>query len=291
MSTERETTRIVRSWLGEGVTALPDRVLDAVLDQLPATPQRRSWWPTRRFAEMNRLTQALMAAAVVVVVAVVGYNVLPRSASSVGGTASPSPQPTAAPIPSGSMAPGFYRVSDPTHEVLPYTFTVPAGWSGPDSPSRGDAFSGSGVTLTTWIVDHVYGDGCHWSGTLVPVATRAQLVAALVAQKGDMHSTPVETTVGGLAATKITMSLDPSFDMTACNNDLIIRMWPDPGPDESGGWGLTPGETATVYAIEANGKLGVLMTVQHVDSPPADVAELQPILESVHFEQPTPSGS
>ena len=38
MSTDRDVTRIVRSWLEEGVTALPDRVLDAVLDQLPATP-------------------------------------------------------------------------------------------------------------------------------------------------------------------------------------------------------------------------------------------------------------
>ena len=35
MSTERDTTRIVRSWLEVGATALPDRVLDAVLDQLP----------------------------------------------------------------------------------------------------------------------------------------------------------------------------------------------------------------------------------------------------------------
>ena len=49
MSTDRDTTRIVRSWLEEGVTALPDRVLDTVLDQVPATPQRRSWWPARRF--------------------------------------------------------------------------------------------------------------------------------------------------------------------------------------------------------------------------------------------------
>jgi hypothetical protein len=41
MSSDRELTHIVRSWLDEGVTVLPDRVLDDVLAQLPVTSQRR----------------------------------------------------------------------------------------------------------------------------------------------------------------------------------------------------------------------------------------------------------
>ena len=65
MSTDRDTTRIVRSWLEEGVTALPDRVLDAVLDQIPATSQRRAWWPARRFRDMNTPFKLAMAAAAV----------------------------------------------------------------------------------------------------------------------------------------------------------------------------------------------------------------------------------
>ena len=91
MSTDRDVTRIVRSWLEEGATALPDRVLDTVLDQLPATPQRRAWWPARRFEKMNNFAKVAIAAAAVVVVAVVGLNVLPRSGGGVGG---PGPTPT-----------------------------------------------------------------------------------------------------------------------------------------------------------------------------------------------------
>ena len=83
MSTDRDTTRIVRSWLEEGATALPDRVLDAVLDQLPATSQRRAWWPAWRFREMNNALKLAIAAAAVVVVAVVGFSLVPDRAASV----------------------------------------------------------------------------------------------------------------------------------------------------------------------------------------------------------------
>ena len=77
MSTDRDVTRIVRSWLEDGATALPDRVLDNVLDQLPATSQRRAWWPAWRLREMNSALKFAIAATAVVVVAIVGINLLP----------------------------------------------------------------------------------------------------------------------------------------------------------------------------------------------------------------------
>jgi hypothetical protein len=114
MSTDRDTTRIVRSWLEEGATALPDRVLDAVLDRVPATPQRRSWWPSRRIAHMNPVRIAIAAAAVVVV-AIVGYNLLPRSGGNVGGQPTPVPSPTPTPGPTALAA------------VVPATSNIPPG--------------------------------------------------------------------------------------------------------------------------------------------------------------------
>ena len=93
MSTDRETTRIVRSWLEEGVTRLPDRVLDAVLDQVPATRQRRSWWPAWRSNQMNTYAKLIATAAAVLVVAVVGYQFLPGRSAPGGQTTPPSPTP------------------------------------------------------------------------------------------------------------------------------------------------------------------------------------------------------
>ena len=142
MSTDRDTTRIVRSWLEEGVTALPDRVLDAVLDQLPATSQRRPWWPARRFREMNQALKLAIAAAAVVVVALVGINLMPGSGV-VGGPApslTPSPSPTPTPPPSavsnlnftGATSPGRHASKTRAAHAPGRTLTISSpGWYAP----------------------------------------------------------------------------------------------------------------------------------------------------------------
>jgi hypothetical protein len=74
MSTERETTRIVRSWLMTDEHESADRVLDAVLDRLDTTPQRRAtWWPARRNETMNMLLRYGIAGALITLVAAIGY--------------------------------------------------------------------------------------------------------------------------------------------------------------------------------------------------------------------------
>ena len=135
MSTDRETTRIVRSWLEEGATALPDRVLDAVLDQVPTTRQRRPWWPAwmlrlmttpdlttskvdptnrtrkrnaqrvpRRDPSMNRLLKWAVAAAVVAVVGGLAFVVLQQKAAPTNNVASSPGPPSATPTATSSAA-------------------------------------------------------------------------------------------------------------------------------------------------------------------------------------------
>jgi hypothetical protein len=90
MSTDRDVTRIVRSWLDEGVTQLPDRVLDAVLDQVPATSQRRAWWPAWRFLTVNATLRYGIAAVVVAVAAIVGFSLINNQV----GDTEPTPTPS-----------------------------------------------------------------------------------------------------------------------------------------------------------------------------------------------------
>ena len=85
MTTEQEMERIVRSWLEPGLTTLTDDVLDPVLEQLPATPQRRPLWSPRRIRNMGSFAKFSLAAAALVVVAIVGINLASRSGEPVVG--------------------------------------------------------------------------------------------------------------------------------------------------------------------------------------------------------------
>ena len=81
MSAERDVTPIVRTWLQDGVTSLPDHVLDRVLDQVPAIRQERG--RIGRAGGTNQCRTHLklaLAAAAVIVVAVAGLSLVPRTA-------------------------------------------------------------------------------------------------------------------------------------------------------------------------------------------------------------------
>ena len=53
MSTDRELTRIVRSWLQTDEHESANRVLDTVFDRLDTTPQRRPMWRAWRDSLMS----------------------------------------------------------------------------------------------------------------------------------------------------------------------------------------------------------------------------------------------
>jgi hypothetical protein len=318
MSTDRDTTRIVRSWLEEGATTLPDRVLDAVLDQVPATSQRRAWWPARRFNEMNTPIRIAIAAAAVVVVALVGINLLPSSGGLGGPAPSPTPDPTQtasptqAPSPStasnvnatGSFAPGTTYVIDQGGVASGrMTFTVPAtGWSAFDPLFVGKNLAGGGDVFDLYfgpfLVGNVYTGGCHWLGTALtpPVGpTVDDLATALLAQAGPGASPPIAVTMGGHPGKKVELSIPQDLDVTTCDSDgdfTLFGRWLNAGQAYGAApWTYGNGQHNTVYIIDVDGKRQVIDTMYLPGMSAADRAELDQAVASIRFEAAAPSPS
>ena len=295
MSTDRDVTRIVKSWLEEGVTALPDRVLDTVLDRLPATRQRRSWWPPRRFANMNSYARIAIAAVAVVAIAVVGYNLLPRT----GGVGSrPTPGPTATPKPtpvpfsttpsSGALAPGSIVLDGAF--PLAIAFDVPAGWTRSGGAELADLVGVAkmrGDAAPAWaswaVVANVYADPCHGrSGPIEPPIgpTVDNLVAALTSMVGFESTTPTDVSIDGHVGKRFQLSdtIDPAA--AGCDDTTWLWLWE---PASGGDTGKVPGAvTMQLWVLDVEGTRLVMFTEEY-GATPTEIAESIGILESVHF--------
>lgn len=304
MSTDRDVTRIVRSWLEDGAQALPDRVLDNVLDQLPATPQRRAWWPAWRFREMNNFAKFAIAAAAVAVIAIVGIYLLPRS----GGVARPGPSTTPAPSVSpavlrdGPLPAGAYEIDQQAgspswfcqtitpqcRNTVRVTLTVPDGWAGIDTDSiwlateQNAAPTGAGLGFTNGAPLHA--DPCLTpeslasDGTMIvpdiPVGPTVDDFATALADHRLLDTTtPVDVTLAGYSGKY--MDLQVPADITACPTSY----WPwEPGLYAQG-----PSQRWHLWILDVAGQRVVVQSTDYAGTSPERRAELQAIVDSLQI--------
>lgn len=301
MSTERETTRVVRSWLEQGVTALPDRVLDDVLGQLPATPQRRPLWRARRFPFMNSPIRYAIAAVAAVVVALVGAQFLPSNHPGPGNpSAAPSRQATEAPTASPAatvtpmppegigLSPGRYSIRVPDSDVRAVV-RVEEGWtSGVYFIMNPPEFT---KQVSFWNVANVYDDICDPGTGGLPTASQlpspavgptvADLVTALDAQVNTDMSTAVDVTVGGYAGKRVTMVISTPY--AHCIGDQDPRpMWvnAEGRPQRA----LQPGDPDTIWILDVAGRRVVI--VSNDDESEESKASIAAVIGAIAFEVP-----
>jgi hypothetical protein len=292
MSTDRDETRIVRSWLEEGVTVLPDRVLDAVLDQLPTTPQRRAtWWPARRFPIMNSTTARLGIAAAVLIIGVISLRFLFPGAD-VGGpeptlipTATPTPTATpspAGPLPlpsSGPIAAGDYVLEVPNAPVSA-AFSVGGGWN-----SGGWYIGSANHSISFWTVANVNEDACDWGGTIPDPEigpTVDDLVSALDAQANTDMSAATDVVVDGYAGKRVEMTM---AEVVTCR-DTTLTFWIDPSGEPGRG---TEGGTDTLWILDVDGHRvvidGYVPFIADAD-PVQAMAPIEEVIDSIEFVLP-----
>jgi hypothetical protein len=280
MSTDRDTTRAVRSWLEEGVTALPDRVLDGVLDQLPATRQRRSPWRGFTFGGVSRSVRFAIATAAVVI-AILGFEVAPGIIGTIGGKPSPSPSPvpTAQPSPTEPsetpLAPGTYSL-----EGFPVatSFTVPEGWIRcATSPLEQGVcpVTGDGA-VSILIVTNVVADPCGDALLDPPPGPSVDDLVAAISGMADFTITaPVDIHVDGFAGKELTVNPPKLF---RCSTLLT---WAT--PDRINGVGTD--ESNLIRIVDVDGTRVVLAgAYQHLGSDTSDaILSIRQVMDSVTF--------
>jgi hypothetical protein len=302
VSTERDTTRIVRSWLEGGVTDLPDRVLDAVLEQLPATPQRHPWWSARRYLRMNNPLKLAIAAGAVFTVGIIGFNLLPGAAQpGVGAapaptptataTAAPTAAPSASPIPflpgsSGVLIePGRYRLLNWQMRGMNLSIEVPAGWTveGTDmiAKNRGFEASEAGVLFAFWPITGTFVNPCtdHTLVQPTPGPGIDALAEALANQPGTDAGPPTAVLVDGYRAKVVESTV--TADIEPCGT-LGFWLWAMPDGDRRYVQGTD--ELNRMFIVDVDGERLTFNARYPAGTTAADRAELDAIIASIDIE-------
>jgi hypothetical protein len=294
MSTDRDMTRIVRSWLRTDEHESADRVLDIVLARLDATPQRRSRWPARRIADMNTFAKFAIAAAAVVVVAIAGINLLPGGSGVGGGPAvSPSPSPSATPTPSpspttaafppaGELAIGRHSM---TKAGVPFSLNVPtSGWisNGDFGIDKSTGVTADGAGFIFWMETPigVFADPCASVKSPPAGPSAAELAAAVAAVPGtDLVSGPSDVIVGGHPAKHVVITVREDVGCDASS----FYLWYAPRADLAR-YATELGSTIRVWIVDVNGTLVWIDGETYKGAGPEPGQQIQHIVDSIQFE-------
>jgi hypothetical protein len=288
MTTERDPgARIVLSWLREDAHENAERVLLRALDEVESTPQRRSWWPARR-PFMSTYAKVVAAAAALVVVAVVGYNLLPGTG--IGGPATPSPTATPGPTPislssddNANLVAGRYVTGNPFPVRI--SATVPPGWHGHVAgPYYADLWTTPGVVGGLYFVlpGKVAADPCDYNKGFVdvPGSTVDALTSALRGVPGIQVNNVAGTEVSGYRGTSLTVTAPA--DISGCTvspEGYVIWQLPLGGISPA----LTAGESIRVWILDVAGQRTVI-ALQDKPYNAADRAATQAVFDSIRIE-------
>lgn len=293
MSSQPDVTRIVRSWLEEGVDRLPDRVLDSVMDLVPSTPQRRSRWPARRFQAMPKLYRVALVAAAALVVVVAGINLLPHASVGPAGP-SPSPTPSSAPIALRDvdierlLPAGAYRID--TKFAKPFNVTVPTGWA-LKSLAQGDvglARTAPGIGAAWLSIDLIHGivmDPCHSeAGVASPWPTTVdETVQALRRMVGFTSGPVTPVTIGGFSGQELVLTNAIDTSTANCTGGPMLPIWTFLGNDVVAG-GTNGGLTEHLFILDVHGTLVAIDAEFGAGTPVTWQQEMLQIVPTIRFD-------
>jgi hypothetical protein len=278
--------RTARLWLQDGPSQLADRVLEAALDEIHVTRQRRALWPAWRFPSMS-IAIRVAAVAAVLVVAVAGIRYFSPEDGGVG-----HPQASLSPLPSPrgtivvgeavSLQPGTYVTADDF--LVRAGFTVPAGWDG----NLGGPYAlfvarhdGQAEVIIS-VFDKIYADPCHLDQGIAdpaPGPTVDDLATAISTMPTVQVTTPTEGTLGGYAGKQLTITAPGSGFGCAIAQDGF-PMWQLP---LGATYTMAPGQNDRIWILDVGGQRIVIDAIEHPGETPQLATDVQGILDSIRL--------
>jgi hypothetical protein len=301
MTKSRDPDRLIRAFLAEGQTDLPDQIYDAVRDRIEGTNQRVVVGPWRT-PDMNRFLAFGAAAAVVVLGVFIGLQLFGGNVGGPGPTAQPSLTPTPSPSPSSSPSPAAFpsrgALSAGRHlftvNGVPFTMQLSSsGWTSAGfaadidggSISKGQGITSANAWMPMWSLDGVYADPC--GGVEAPPAGPSveDLAAAFTTIPGTDATEPTDVMVGGLAAKLVAVTVPG--DIGCAPNDFYL--WYDgiscggsDGP--CGRYASALGSTTRIWIVEVDGTRLTFEAETYENAPPELEQEIQAMIDSIQFE-------
>lgn len=303
MTQHSDIERLLDHWFKDGPDQAPDRVVEIVTDRIERQSQRPAWRLHWRPFPMNAYAKIAVAAAAILIVALVGYNLLPGSSTGVGGPApSPSALPTATPtstpaatgpvaLPDGPVTGGRYRIkpfNDPSS--LSIVADVPVSWVGfpANAALTNPGGSNGGILLGFMTADGLFRDPCHWdvggtgaaqTGDIVVGPTVDDLVTALKANKSYTSSAATPVTIGGFEGQELELQLPGDDVISTCDRETgettgSYFVFPN------GFYAQGPNSRWHLYILDVAGTRLITMVSIAEGTPQADVAAATAIVES-----------
>ena len=301
MNRSPDVELVLRDYFADDGLTAPDYVLDTVEGRISRQPQRRTW-PFQGRTNVTTQFKLIAGLAAALIVAVVGWNLLPRSEGSGGSptpssTATTTTSPTATvaavpPLPEGVVsAAGTYRLHPlASAPSLSVDATVPAGWiggpscclGGPVGESNGPA----GIGLAFMAADSIFSDPCHWDvdgsgpgqpGDIEVGPSVDELATALAANAAYEATTPTDVTIGGFAGKRVDVQL-PSGECDTLDGNGVYFVF---GGREGHVYAQGDGSNWQVSIVDVDGTRLIAALFSYAGTSAADLSAGQAIIDSL----------
>jgi hypothetical protein len=315
MTHERDIEGLLDRWLSDGPSEAPDRILATMADRIERQPQRPAWRLDWRLTNMHLSIKVGVGIAAVLVIAVIGYQLLPGSVPGGGANATPTPTPEPSPQASPSLeaspsaadwwyddkcgsCAGVLAAGSHTSASWqpPLTYTVPAGWVNnydhvdgytllPVTAANQTLF-GAGGQIFYYLVlmknERLAASDCSNKPQAGAGFTAAQVVSGLTSRPGLDVTTAAPVTVGGLSGLQLDVAVARDW-RTTCPDSAGLPAVPTFQGGDSYRWAVVGERKRIIVLDDPHGGNIVIEVGAPTDGFADHTAALSPIIQSFVF--------